>query len=256
MTAAPVLIATPISASPHLLICAKNPGFPTPVIVATPLTRRLHLLTSKSQSIYLLLHPGHINRRYFGLLDMASTWKNKKRLYLVTHARTKVNDGIRRYHWSFLLAPKHEVADPLTHKDCRMYHASTFVGPAFAPWHFEAKDTTSGRQDDIVARLALGKVGPDKETELEKLLNDESRIRPEDPVFNSQVWVEEALADLLASEVIQTFAQKPIDIPDVIRVARQHSVEVQDRGWDVGHGIPRTYVYGESEYGSSLYRML
>lgn len=94
-----------------------------------------------------------------------------------------------------------------------------------------------------MARLAVGKVGPDKETELEEMLKDERRIRPEDPEFNSQVWVEEALADLLGAGVVQPFAKKLMDIAGVVRAAQEYSVEVQDRGWDTGHGIPKTYEY-------------
>lgn len=142
------------------------------------------------------------------------------------------------FEWALLLTPKREDIHHLNGR-CTLYHVIEKMGGDV--WQFEKRRTDSVRTGSMLGRVTLGKVNHKSIVRIQELLADSSRIRIHDPGWDSEVWVEEAISDLVREGVLET--KVPIDVEHLMKYTRQQSGEVVERGLNMGYRLPPTTEY-------------
>lgn len=160
---------------------------------------------------------------------------NKYRMHLVAYHRPMFNDYLE---WALLLTPKKEDIHNLDGK-CTLYHVIEKMPGNI--WHFERKSTDSARTGSMLGRVTIGNVDHEDTVRLQQLLANPSRVRIHDPDWDREVWVEEAISDLVREGILET--KVPVDVGHLMKYARQQGREIVERRLNVGYRLPPTSKY-------------
>ena len=136
-----------------------------------------------------------------------------------------------------MLSPKREGIHNLN-GNCTLYHV---IQKHDGIWQFERRQTDSVRTGSMLGRVTVGKVSHKAVIRVQEILADPNRIRVHDPNWDLEMWVEEAISDLVHAGVLQT--RVSIDVPHLMKYARQQSNEVLKRGLNAGYRLPPTSEY-------------